>query len=459
MQLTQRSIGVVLALAGTAALVAALRIPCQSPTAVLRQLSTALETGDLQTLLEQACLGAADATAHDIEQRGRTLYDEHIALYTRQQSLGEQQIEQTLVRLRTIEQRLENEGRDAFDDLDNADKWRVWVGLPKEQWLFNVGRAALDAADQAIVTSERTLNDATSRSAAERTVGCNEEGEEAVATLAQVQLGLADPSDRETARVLARCDRAGTATLRRIERAIDRTARSANSGRRRPSAEWAPAAFANEAAEAARLGRAALGASDVSFYDTHLPWRTLQPVARRALAFELGWPQLSAAERAQLGSVSYDAFVAARGEFINREGLRLAAEALRASFGDCRLRVDRLTPIRRTPGGLFGTWAVGVAHTWEPRERRFELYGPELDGAGRGSEAADSPVPADALRMPSDAVVTMAAAYDRGLLRHDYTLVEVSCGAYRVDQLVYHRGRWTAEPVLSAFDRNPMARD
>ena len=459
MDARQRGLGALLTAIGFGALIAASWIPCQSPRAVLHQLSRVLASGDLETLLGQACLGAAGQTADAIVNEGTRFYDEHIAIYEAQRALGEQQIEAALTRVSNIERRMEQAGQEAFDELETSEKWRVWVGQDKDAWLFAVGRNALDPEEQAIVTTAAVLDDASVRDATERRIGCAEEGEDAVAVLAQVALGTLDAEDRDVARVLSRCDRVGATRLRSIERSIDRERRRADTGRRRPSDDRAPMAQPNEAEERRRLGRQRVGSTDAAFYDTHRPWRQLGPNERRALAFELGWPQLSAAQRAKLGSVSYDDFVAARGAFINREGQRLLRDALRQGFGECTLRVERITPVPRTAGGMFGTWTVVARHDWERVNRRFRLASPDQPFGDDYPLAASDPVPAEALRFASEREVSIADAADHDLLRHDYRAVEQQCEGYRSDSLVYHRGRWTAEPLLTSFERNPIEVD
>lgn len=432
-------------------------VPCGTPLQMARTYASAVSAGDLDTLMRRACFGVRDDVQQEADARGRSAFNARVAIYEKQQREGERVISRRLERVQALEREARELGESAFRDLALDDKWAVWVAMPRVDWQFQTARARLDEDERALLSSRDVLDDDTVRADTELQLGCTLEGEDAVLVLEQTRAGTLDPLEPVVRRVLEACERTGRRELRSVERRLEREVRRIDSGWRRPDSDLVPQASNRQRAYEIEQGEDRLSDSNRSFLETHRPWRDLDSDARRALALELGRELLTDDERALIGSVPFEEFLAGESDFVNAEGRRLFSEELRERHLECDWRPRRLRRDAALSPRVFGTWRARLQQDWEPRGAWRAAHGDEPLRRIDDSEV----VPDAWLRNPAVEAVTFGAARRRGALRGDVRLVEPACSGSVISEFRRVRGRWTADPDQGPhrFERNPEKED
>jgi len=432
-----------------------------TPGRTVSGLVSALADGDLDDLVGEEPFHFAGVVESEIAVRGDAEYRRILDIYETQRYLGVSEFNRLRGQYNSILDQAANAGITAFNNLSEDARWQVWVGMSKREWLYQVALPEVDADRRQNLPSLEVLDDPDLRATFEMDLGCADAGSDAVAILAQVRAGSLDPTDRTISRILGRCADEGASMVRRAVRSLDRRMDRHDPGRgRRPAASDAPQAQSRERVRQQELGWSALTATQRDFVEQNRDM--LEAYDAEPYYWSLGWQQLSPEQRAELGDTSHADFVAARDEFVSREGRRLYTEFITGAFGGCSASLENRHRMGPPGGSLLRGWRL---------EARLELHASDdersiwHEGERVGIELT-AEVPAEHLRVGWQAdPVTWQQALDGNLLVDDFTFASADCEGYLDERAIlwFERGRWhlgwLGAPGVPNFDPRPERRE
>ncbi|MDI7269068.1 MAG: hypothetical protein QME96_13850, partial [Myxococcota bacterium] len=330
----------------------------------------------LPRLAGEEPLHFANHVTREITVRGEAEYQRILAIYHKQRSAGAAEYQQRRERFAQIQTQAAAAGQRAFANMPEYERWRIWVGSTKREWLFNKARADLRERDREYFPDLGVIDDPARRGAWILQIGCKGVGPDAEAILAQVTSGVIQSSDPMAQRILDRCRSIGSGAVSQAERALFRRMNQRDPGTQRPSEFDAPGAQSRERTKAAELGRSSLSAADTAFLEENA--ELVNASDPEPYYWTLGWNLLSDRERRELGSKAYSAFVSEHHGFVDREGRRLYREFLVETFHGCEYKVDEVKLRGPFSRGMLRTWQARVKLKWiespEPRPATCEGY-------------------------------------------------------------------------------------
>ena len=349
------------------------------PRATLGKLHGALAAGAIDLLLEDENLGMSGRVEGEIRSRGQEAYDAVLAIYHRQRSLGEAEFETRRQRQSDIHRKAADAGESRFRALPEQERWNIWVGQRKIEWVFVQARAQVSHRYSSILPATHVfLEDAKAMGDWKLQLG-----REKLRTADQVLLdqALADPnllSDPYYAEVKEKAERHGDT---QASRALDKLQREIvaveTAAIPRPNASGA---YDRERAKAAELGQASLTDEERAFLQANRDM--LAATDREPHYLQLGWDRLTEDERQTLGSKPLAEFEAERDEYIDREGRSLYVAFLRSTFSRCTygvkeqrfIGVARRSLLRNDVARLELEWSTDdcAAYAGDTMTLRFE---------------------------------------------------------------------------------------
>lgn len=308
-------------------------LPFGRPSATVHKALQALASGDAARLRSEERLGFQRRAEREIKRRGEAEYARVLAIFDKEAQLGDREYR----RIRKLVAQL---GDKEFRRLSRDDQRRIRE-LSRRQFVADKGWALLSEDERKQLGAPDTLTDRAKTRARAIAVGLPTLSDEAREAADGQDLTSPEAAkDRKLARIAAQAERAGMEALL-------------------PALQSAEAAAAVELARLPRReqNRVENGAYVRWVVDAGLKAADDQTRARATVeqlvdedapaAWELrrsfGNKDLDPESRQQIASQKYDAFVAGRRAFVDREGMRLWGEKLREIFaaGCCQTATVR----------------------------------------------------------------------------------------------------------------------
>ena len=325
-----------------------------SPENTVEVLVVALASADVGRLLDDETLGFAPRAQHEIQLRGERAFEHRRDLLARCRSLGEEEHLKLVARRDRLNTLAEENGRGAFRQLSDDEKFRVWVGKSRDEWLFET--AAISTEHRARIKSPAVLSDRTAYDARVRELGLAalSDSERTIATRADSDPALAqDPYVRP---VVQRRDAEGRRVLEEALRAF-----RAAAGRVSPLPPSTAEHRSRQTERERELGSTSLGKEDLAFLESSQPATDEELSAR---VRELGLARLPETDRALVAGWTIERLQAERKAFVLSEGRNQFVAFLREQLRTCQPHVAGVTYEGWAPGAIVRSWHARVRVDW-----------------------------------------------------------------------------------------------
>lgn len=305
------------------------------PTGPATELVGCLRDASVSRLLSDETLGFQSQAQAAVDRLGSEEWGRLMALHAQAQQAGDAALQERLASCESQKAQIAEAGRAEFSALSEAEKWSIWVGADKSDWLYTTALSTLAEEDRVRLPASFTfLTDDAAKDDLAVAMGGELLDEASQALLAQVKAKPALASDSFYAGVVDAARSKGRRAFGRIEKqllaAMDDAERSCTP---RPPGSGP---LDKEQAHRRSLGLASL---DAGAKAELAECETLQgpdaETAQREFAQKDGLSSLSDEQQSELQQHPESELVASRARFVATQGERLYAEALQGAFDGC----------------------------------------------------------------------------------------------------------------------------
>lgn len=311
--------------------------PYGVPAKTLKILYQTLAAGDVAALRAEEPLAFKARADAEVLARGEELFQKHIAVYLKQKSLGQDELNKRLYRRVEINNKASQAGAEIFRNLSEDERWQVWVQKRKIDWLYEKAKPRLRKGQQEVLPETASfLEDEKVKDELLVKIGKTRMNESDAKLIDQVLADTNLLSDSYYSDALDKCKKIGQGVLRNaLDDLYQYMAMIERRSRPRPDEDGAEE---REYKRSSELGYDSLSADEKQFLSDNK--QAFEASDQEPWHWTLGWPLLAEEDRALLGPKPYAEFVAEHDVFVEREGVRLYTNFLQGTFGACSYSID-----------------------------------------------------------------------------------------------------------------------